>query len=213
MPVARIYLGIDFQILFPYLALLVRQWIHALVSTRGFVGEFHTFFYVKVYPALEVDSVLLSSVMEKCLFRQPKHVLRRFSPFYLEMEKCAQSMLQVHSLPDMAPARDGSVHDGTATSGSIGLFAHICVCWITRNSLSVLWTVFLQQRRFGPLYLAVTCSVLFLAVRLKSTCFRILREMTSGLVSVFSAFSWYDSGWKFASVHGALWTDFTRFST
>ena len=59
--VSRIYLGIDFQILFPYLALLVRQWIHALVSTRGFVGEFHTFFYVKVYPALEVDSVLLSS--------------------------------------------------------------------------------------------------------------------------------------------------------
>ena len=36
-----------------------------------------TFFYVKVYSALEVDSVLLSSVMEKCLVRQPIHVLRQ----------------------------------------------------------------------------------------------------------------------------------------
>ena len=142
---------------------------------------------MKVHSALEVDSVLLSSVMEKCLVQQPIHILRRFSPFSLDLEKCAQSMLQVRSLPEMAPARDGTVHDGTALSGSIGFFAHICACWIAHNSLSVLWTAFLQQRRFGPLYLAVTCAVLFSLFAWKALVSGFLREMTSRPVSVFSA--------------------------
>ena len=57
---------------------------------------------------------------------------------------------------------------------------------------------------YGPLYLAVTCSVL---VCLRSTCVDFFWETTSGFISVFSASS-SDSGYMFLPVYGgALYSD------
>ena len=53
---------------------------------------------------------------------------------------------------------------------------------------------------YGPLFLAVTCSVL---VCLRSPCVDFFRETTSGFISVFSA-SWFDSGHMFLPVYGGL---------
>ena len=53
---------------------------------------------------------------------------------------------------------------------------------------------------YGPLYLAVTCSVL---VCLRSACVDFFRETTSGFISVFSA-SWFDSGYMFLPVYGGF---------
>ena len=52
---------------------------------------------------------------------------------------------------------------------------------------------------YGPLHLAVTCSVL---VCLRSTCVDFL-ETTSGILSLFSA-SWFDSGYMFLPVYGGF---------
>ena len=176
------------------------------------MDEFHTFFYVKVYPALEVDSVLLSSVMEKSVSTAdtcPASILALLS---WHGEVCAVDASGAFS------ARDGScpwwersrwychfrLHRFVRTHLCVLDYAQFPICSVDGFS---------APAKVWPLVSGSHLFRAFLAVRQKSTCFRILWEMTSGLVSVFSAFSWYDSGYKFASVHGALWTDFTRFST
>ena len=118
---SRIYLGIDFQILVPYLAFLVRQWKHALVSPRGSVDEFRT-----------------------CCLRLP--YFPRVGVLGPEFDSCPSLLYG-----EVYAVNSSSVHVGTAPSGSIVFFfAPTCACWITHNSLSDSVDGFCSRKGLAP---------------------------------------------------------------